>query len=141
MKSGQTWKISKPDVTFDFLEGEVIAIHLPSGFYFSLRDTAAFVWQALEAGWDTARISGRLAQCPDTAPAGIASDLEAFLAELAGNQLIVATDRPEPEAAVSVPEPAAYAKPVLEKYADLQDLLLLDPIHEVTDQGWPHAKP
>jgi len=31
--------------------------------------------------------------------------------------------------------------PVLNKYTDMQDLLLLDPIHEVDATGWPSTKP
>lgn len=30
-----------------------------------------------------------------------------------------------------------FEPPVLEQYTDMQDLLLLDPIHEVDEQGWP----
>ena len=32
-------------------------------------------------------------------------------------------------------------EPVLEKYTDMQELLLLDPIHDVEEAGWPKAKP
>jgi hypothetical protein len=33
----------------------------------------------------------------------------------------------------------SWAEPVLDKYTDMQELLLLDPIHEVDDAGWPHT--
>ena len=36
---------------------------------------------------------------------------------------------------------AKFEKPVLQKYSDMQDLLLLDPIHEVDEMGWPNALP
>jgi hypothetical protein len=36
----------------------------------------------------------------------------------------------------------AFTQPVLEVYTDMQDLLLLDPIHEVDEEaGWPSPKP
>jgi len=38
-----------------------------------------------------------------------------------------------------IPVTIAYAPPVLETFSDMQDLLLLDPIHEVDDAGWPMA--
>ncbi len=39
-------------------------------------------------------------------------------------------------------QPAVYVKPVLQRYSDYQELLLLDPIHEVLESaGWPVAKP
>jgi hypothetical protein len=34
-----------------------------------------------------------------------------------------------------------YTKPVLNKYTDMQQLLLADPLHEVQEAGWPHTKP
>lgn len=32
---------------------------------------------------------------------------------------------------------APYARLALTKYTDMQELLLLDPVHEVDDEGWP----
>ena len=34
-----------------------------------------------------------------------------------------------------------FQEPALQKYTDMEDLLLLDPIHEVDDTGWPNPKP
>jgi hypothetical protein len=34
---------------------------------------------------------------------------------------------------------APFAEPALEKHTDMQDLILLDPVHEVDARGWPHA--
>jgi hypothetical protein len=41
----------------------------------------------------------------------------------------------------SPPAPPADAlePPALEKFTDMQDLILLDPVHEVDERGWPHA--
>ncbi len=32
-----------------------------------------------------------------------------------------------------------YVAPVLESFTDMQDLILLDPIHEVDAAGWPNT--
>jgi hypothetical protein len=40
------------------------------------------------------------------------------------------------------PAPAAatsFTPPLLESFTDMQHFLMLDPIHEVHDAGWPHA--
>jgi hypothetical protein len=34
-------------------------------------------------------------------------------------------------------EALVYAKPELQVYSDMKDLLLLDPIHDVSEEGWP----
>ena len=33
---------------------------------------------------------------------------------------------------------AAWQEPTLDSFDDLQELLLLDPVHDVTEAGWPH---
>ena len=38
-------------------------------------------------------------------------------------------------------ERLSFEAPILHKYTDMQDLLLLDPIHEVDEAGWPSVKP
>lgn len=36
---------------------------------------------------------------------------------------------------------AAFKAPVLQKFQDLKELILLDPVHEIQeDLGWPHPK-
>jgi hypothetical protein len=48
---------------------------------------------------------------------------------------------------VAAPAPAApaagavFAPPRLEVFDDLQDLFLVDPIHDVDEAGWPHVTP
>jgi hypothetical protein len=33
-----------------------------------------------------------------------------------------------------------FSRPILTKYTDMKELLLLDPIHEVDETGWPNPK-
>jgi hypothetical protein len=43
-----------------------------------------------------------------------------------------------------VPSPASrrpFDEPLVERFTDMQNLLLLDPIHEVTEEGWPQQAP
>jgi hypothetical protein len=39
----------------------------------------------------------------------------------------------------SIKERKEFEAPVLHKYIDMKDLLLLDPIHETDETGWPSA--
>jgi len=36
---------------------------------------------------------------------------------------------------------ATYLPPIVEKYTDMQDLLMLDPIHDIDETGWPNKAP
>jgi hypothetical protein len=33
-----------------------------------------------------------------------------------------------------------YVEPEIVEFDDMQEMLLLDPIHEVKDKGWPYKK-
>ena len=60
--------------------------------------------------------------------------------ELLAEGLIVHHELGE-RAPADVPRSALeFAPPRLEKYSDLEDLLVLDPIHDVDEAGWPIAK-
>lgn len=127
-------------VTWDEIGGEIVAINLESGHYFSLRHTARdlFVLWNAGAGHDEAATRVGAEDVPEGR-----EEVAAFLdALLAAGLLQVASPgsgQPPPE---PVDEPVvvhAYSRPELETFTDLEDLLLLDPVHNVDADGWPHA--
>lgn len=124
-------------VAHERVEDEVIAINLDTGTYFSLRDTAADVWTLFMDGADLDGASEALAVAHGIGISGVTADLEAFTDALVEAGLL------DPDAAaaavpgVTVSVARAYATPVVERYDDMEELLLLDPIHEVDDAGWP----
>lgn len=135
------WTINRESVSWDCLEGEVVAIHLGTGIYYSLRGTAATVWQVLAAPVAAPAIVAAVTAVHAAGAEAAGPAVGLFLERLRDEQLIV-------ETAVAGEAPAApaaplqpYAPPVLERFSDLQDLLLLDPIHDVGAQGWPHRPP
>jgi hypothetical protein len=36
-------------------------------------------------------------------------------------------------------EPTPWVRPVLESHTDLADLMLIDPVHDVSTRGWPEV--
>jgi len=36
--------------------------------------------------------------------------------------------------------PERYTKPVLNVFTDMQEVIALDPVHDVSEKGWPHKK-
>ncbi len=122
---------------------------LRRGFYFSTRGIGAAIWSMIERGEPVAGIADRLAGAfPDVA-ADIPGAVEAFVGDLLMQGLIAPAgpeqDGPEQGGETMNGTPAAapvFEAPVLETYADMEDLLLLDPIHDVAEtMGWPTRKP
>lgn len=121
------------------MESEIIVINLVTGAYFSLRGAAADAWDLLIAGLSTSAVATQLADRYAVPADGVTGDIAAFARELLAEGLVV----PGGQAPVDAPTldtgaPAlAYTAPRLEKFDDLEELLLLDPIHEVDEAGWP----
>ena len=63
------------------------------------------------------------------------AELSSIWQELINEQLVV--DRASSNAALGIATAAKeYKRSELNRYADMQDLLLLDPIHDVDEDGW-----
>jgi hypothetical protein len=134
------YRVNMPPVIHQTLDGEVIAVNLDTGVYYSLSGVAADVWAAVEAGAGAAEAIDAVSIRYDAPRPVVERELTRFLDELREEALIVpdsgAAPLPLPAAAdgqATVP----FAEPVLHKYTDMQELLLLDPIHDVDEAGWP----
>jgi Coenzyme PQQ synthesis protein D (PqqD) len=140
------FRVNSPNVIHETIEGEVILIDLKTGTYYSLRDAGATVWQAIDQGAGEEGIAAQLGSRYEASEGEIRDAVRRLLAELEREGLIRAEEgETAPAAAPSGSANGAarlpFAAPVLEKHTDMQDLILLDPVHEVGAEGWPHPAP
>ena len=137
--------IINPKVVGETVEGETILIHLETGSYYSLTGAGAEIWDLLADGCSIDEIVTRLGQAYDAGADELRHAVEGLVEELTQEDLI------EPGATASLSsatkdgnrparERSAFQPPVLEKFTDMQDFLLVDPIHEVDESGWPSVK-
>lgn len=135
---------TNPQAMHETIDGETIVIDLSTGTYYSLRGTGSEIWNAIVTGASRQTIVETLEGSYVASPGEIASATEAFLSELEAEKLIAQGNGAGPGAEPS-PTPSAtrsaFEAPKLEKYEDMQDIILLDPVHMVDDQGWPHPAP
>ena len=141
------FKINQPHVVAENFDNEVVAINLETGSYYSLEKSGATVWSLLSAGATLSEIIAGVNARYQGDPAVITQSIQQFIADLQHAQLIVAqpngghTDLAKSFSSTALPlEKAHFEPPILAGYDDMQDLLLLDPIHEVDNQGWPQQK-
>ncbi len=134
--------VRSPQVISEILDGEAVIIDLETGTYFSLDPVASSIWDAIAAGGTTAAgIVRGLAAAYGTAPSEAEAALAPFLARLAAERLVVPVSGPESAPAAFTKVSVSLSEPTLSRFDDIQDLLLLDPIHEVEEAGWPARKP
>jgi len=121
---------------------ETVIVSLRSSRYYSLQGTADAIWTLASSGRSQPQIIQSLRKSFSGDPSEIESAAAAFLEELASERLLERTS----EASLSDAQPVVlsggeFAKPVLQTYTDMEDLLGIDPIHETDETGWPNAKP
>jgi Coenzyme PQQ synthesis protein D (PqqD) len=137
--------VTNPQVIHETIDGETIIIDLATGTYFSLQGAAPAIWNALVAGDSDQQLVARLQSVFAADAAELQDAISPFLEELVRAQLIAPGEAAGPVAAVPGPaesaERVAFIAPKLERYEDMQDIILLDPVHKVDNQGWPHAAP
>lgn len=132
---------TNPNVIHETIQGETIIIDLATGTYYSLLGSGPAIWEELTAGVTAAGIVERAVDRFEGDPAEIGRAVEGFIRELEEQQLIATTEAGSLNGAGAVPaaEPIPFVAPKLETYTDMQDIILLDPVHKVDGRGWPHA--
>jgi Coenzyme PQQ synthesis protein D (PqqD) len=136
--------VNAPKVLYEAFEDETVLINLDSGSYYSFSGSGAVIWDRIVRGDSVGCVIENL-QKRFGGPDGIAPAVQDFVRELIEENLIVeessGAERNVQQARTEIFTIAQFERPVLQKYTDMQDLLLLDPIHEVDETGWPHALP
>lgn len=145
-----TYRINAPQVTYEIFEDEVVLINFDNGAYFSINKIGAEVLEELEKGADLQQIARRIADRYSGTEEEIEVQIKRLLEDLITENLICAIETSAPEAPSEIEAPPVqvpgenkppFEPPILNKYTDMEELVMLDPIHEVDDTGWPNQKP
>jgi len=143
MNSSQRFCLNEPTVIQEIIDGEAIIADLNQGFYYSLDKMGSQVWGALVSGCTIDSIIDACVASFAGDREEIASGIHALLDRLQEEQLIVPRDGEGSGGNVDLTDifgasDETFAAPVLSKYTDMEQLLLLDPIHDVDETGWPN---
>jgi hypothetical protein len=138
----QSFECNAPDVIFENFGDETVLLNLQSGKYYSLNPVAMFVWEILCQGVPPEEIATHLTASYNGAadPPAIAADLDALVQALRAETLIRLSpqSRSISQAATAGQLPEQYLRPAIAAFDDVAELLLLDPVHDVSEVGWPH---
>jgi hypothetical protein len=137
------YQLNRPTIIDEMIDGEVVVVDLYRGFYYSIRGAGVDIWHLLAEPVTSGEVADQIAARFALDRSVAAATVDAFIAELDINVLVREAEG-EPAAqqvrpAPTAPPPSSFEPPLLEKFTDLEDLLLLDPIDDVTGRGWPNA--
>jgi hypothetical protein len=135
-----TW--NTPALTAESFDDEVVIVNFDSGKYHSLQGTGRQLWQWLGSAPSVDALVA-LASQSFRAGAGddVAGAVHTFVETLRAEGLLVEAPADAPAGTFEPVDGGVFTVPVLNTFSDMQELLLLDPIHEVDDAGWPVARP
>ena len=137
----QTYRVMAPEVIADIIDGEAVIMNLKTGQYFNSEGVGSECWGALASGLSVEMLIEQLAASYAVDRAVIGPAIKDFVQDLLSYELIAPSDAPPPDAvSPSARSRTPFRAPVLNVYSDMQDLLLLDPIHDVDAAGWPMPK-
>ena len=145
--NNQRFRVNTPTVTHETIDGEAVIINLDSGNYYSLVDAGSLIWALVDRGASASEVHELLQQSYQGDATDIDRGVQELLAQLQQENLIVPVDEAAAADLAGVlpssngHEKPSFNAPSLNKFSDMQELLLLDPIHDVDKAGWPKPVP
>ncbi len=147
MSKNISYVINSPKVLSETIEGETVIIHLGSGFYYSIDKRGSAIWELVINGETKESVvtdlTERLGQSREVMEKEVDYLINKFIVEdlvkIADGESVKKVNTVE--IYNSIKHDVKFEPSKLNKFTDMHDLLLLDPIHDVSDEGWPNKKP
>ena len=139
------YQLNSPGVVADYVDNEVVFVNLESGAYYSTEKDGALIWLHLKNGQTVEEIITALTAYYGGNKAEVKKNVINLIQQLLEEGLIVLGNGAAPSIKEGLPtenggrSKESFVGVFLHKFMDMQDLLLLDPVHEVNEKGWPHA--
>lgn len=144
MSKNKYYLINTPKVVDEIFEDEIIIINFDNGDYFTLRQSAVNIWKGIKNRQSMAMIVENLQTQyeanEEEVENAVLQMIDTFIKEnliRSNNEVVDKNDIITEKVTARIP----FEPPIFEKFTDMNDLLLLDPVHDVDEKGWPHVDP
>lgn len=132
--------IRRPEVVSEVFDAETVVVDLVAGRYYAFNAAATAIWSRLALRPTLDEVAAALTPAFGGAERARA-EVAPFLDRLVAAGLVLRTDGAPAETTAAAAPPALAERPLppadFEVFTDLEDLLVLDPIHELDESGWP----
>ena len=118
-------------------DSEVVLANYQNGVYYNLDGSAAQVWLGLKANRTVEEIGGALAAATGGDVPSITQQVQVFVDSMLAEGLIA---EGTPDARTETWSPVlsgAFVAPEFQRFDNLRELLLMDPVHDAGEEGWP----
>lgn len=142
---GSTFVVEiRPNIAHEDFDGEVVILNLDIGLYHSLNESAGFIWSRIANHSSPESVVKAVAREYGVSVALADSMVLSLIREIEKEGLVDVngtSPRWAAEPAENMDQTDAHAFwPVMDTYRDMRHALVVDPIHEVDESGWPALK-
>lgn len=134
------YKLNEEKMFFDIADGQAVVINFTTGMYYGTGTLGSAILENLVKGAEETSVLEAVKK-QSGCPAEIEETFQEFLNRLLEKEILVKAEGTGTEASLS---PEAFSDGFslsVDEFAEVQDLLLADPVHEVdVEQGWPILK-
>jgi hypothetical protein len=140
------YTISNPPIVHESFGDEAVIVNLNTGAYYSLDKSGLAIWNLISQGASIGEIVDHLSSRYAAERREILVSVAELISSLQGEQLIhsesdaVHRANDPVESNSNSGEKIPFEPPLLNKFTDVEDLLILDPIHDVDAAGWPQKR-
>ena len=135
----------KPTTAHETFGEETVIVNLDSGNYYSAQEPGSIIFSLVADGASEADILRRIKSEFSGNSEEISDSIAKFLDQLVEESLVeaeyVRDGNGEPAGDETGEPERVFSAPLLQKYTDMEEMLMLDPVHEVDELGWPSARP
>jgi hypothetical protein len=140
------YAVHNPPVVHESFGDEVVIVNLNSGAYYSLDKAGLAIWKLIVEGASIDETADQLSGRYSASRAEILASVVELISSLQREGLIQPARDMEHRTNLALQndpnggEKIPFEPPLLNKFTDVEDLLILDPIHDVDAAGWPQKR-
>lgn len=140
----EQFSFDREKIVYEVVADEVVLVNLDEGFYYMMEGSAALIWQMLAAGATRSQAIELLQNLYASGAERIEAEVDDFIATLCANQLLSPVKAEpwngKPPAGLESNRGQPFTSPALTRYTDMANLILMDPISEFDENGWPKRR-
>lgn len=138
MVQKQNLRACPSGIIFEVIDHEIVVISLSTGTYFSLKSPASTIFALLDSGCAKNDLPQKLNELYEFPASLNVEQIDSFVDQLLAESIMEYCEHEDCKGldhnAIKSLALPPYQQPVIEKFEDMQDLFLLDPVHPVSTQ-------
>ena len=135
-------KFPHTEILFENYDDELILLDLSRGIYYTINRSGAdclLILLSASTTEDAELLISQRFEAPDN---NIAFSIVSMIEQLSGFGVVIPRGENEAGLACEIAPGSGivFTPPLVEQYKDIEDILKFDPVHDVTDGGWPSIR-